>query len=195
LFGEGRGNIVRQQRINERIRAKEVRLIGESGEQRGIMPLRQALQIARESNLDLVEVASNAVPPVCRLLDYGRYKYEQTKKERKARKGQKAALLREMRVRPKISEHDLEAKIRLIRKLMDEGDKVKISILFRGRENTHPETGQKVLQRIVAALQGTATIEGSLGIGGTAMHLILSPASAGKGKELAAAKEIQNAKA
>ena len=194
-MGEGTGNIAKQQRINERIRAKEVRLIGENGEQRGIMPLRQALEIAREVNLDLVEVAGNAVPPVCRLLDYGRYKYEQAKKERKARKVQKSALLREIRIRPKISEHDLEAKIRLIKKLIDEGDKVKISVFFRGREITHPEVGRKALQKIVIALHDTALVEGSLGTTeARSMHLIISPASAKKSsKELAAVKEMQNA--
>ena len=110
-------DIVKNLRVNEGIRASEVRLVGEKGEQLGVMPLSQALETARKSNLDLVEVATTAVPPVCRLLDYGKYKYEQTKREREARRSQKVLLLREVRIRPKIGNHDFEAKARSARRL------------------------------------------------------------------------------
>ena len=103
------------------------------------MPLYQAWEVAKNHNLDLVEVAATAVPPVCRLFDYGKYKYEQSKKEREAKKGQRTSLLREVRLRPKIGDHDFEAKARTVKKLLEGGDKVKITVLFRGREITHPE--------------------------------------------------------
>jgi translation initiation factor IF-3 len=136
-------DIIKQLRVNERIRAQEVRLVGEKGEQLGVMPLSQARETARKHNLDLVEVAPTAVPPVCRLLDYGKYKYEQAKKEQEARKNQKVSLLREVRLRPKIGDHDFEAKARIAKKLLANGDKVKVTIMFRGREITHPELGSK----------------------------------------------------
>ena len=120
--------------VNQRIRARSVRLIGEGEEQLGILPIFEALQIARERGLDLVEIAPTASPPVCRLLDYGKYKYEQTKKERKVRKSQRVGLLREVRFRPKIEEHDLQAKIRTVKKLLEEGNKVRVRVRFRGRE-------------------------------------------------------------
>ena len=129
-FEEVDEDIIKKLRVNERILATEVRLVGEKGEQLGVMPLEQAREVAKNQNLDLVEVAATAVPPVCRLLDYGKFKYEQAKKEREARKGQKVALLREVRFRPKIGDHDFEAKTRLARKLIDGGDKVKGTVMF-----------------------------------------------------------------
>jgi len=142
--------------VNQRIRAREVRLIGEKGEQLGILPRLQALQLAREQGLDLVEVAPTATPPVCRLLDYGKYKYEQTKKERRAKKSQKVGLLKEIRFRPKIEEHDLQAKIRTVRKLLEEGNKVRVLVRFRGREVIYPELGWKVLKKVAEALKEEA---------------------------------------
>lgn len=163
-------------RVNERIIAKEVRLVGEKGEQLGIMPLSQAQEIARKHNLDLVEVAATAVPPVCRLLDYGKYKYEQTKKEREARRSQKVSLLREVRLRPKIGNHDFESKARLVRKLLDGGDKVKVTVMFRGREITHPEIGWKLLQRMSESLKEIASIDRQPVMEESRMFIILSPA-------------------
>lgn len=159
------------------IRAPEVRVVGEKGEQLGIMPLKQALELARNHNLDLVEVAATAVPPVCRLLDYGKYRYEQAKKEREARKGQKASVLREVRVRPKIGIHDFEAKSRKARKLLDGGDRVKVSVLFRGREITHPEIGWKLLQKMAESVEEVASIEGRPLMEGKRMNVILIPIS------------------
>jgi len=143
----------------------------------GIMPVPQALEIAKKHNLDLVEVAPIAVPPVCRLLDYGKYKYEQAKKERELRKSQKVSLLREVRLRPKIGNHDFEAKARSVRKLLDEGDKVKVTIMFRGREITHPEIGLRLLQRMVESLKETATIDQQPSLEDRRMTLVLSSAS------------------
>lgn len=139
------------------------------------MPLYQALQVAREHNIDLVEVNPTGVPPVCRLLDYGKYKYEQAKKEREARKGTKSAELREIRFRPKINEHDVEVKSRRIREFLEGGDKVKISVMFRGREITHPEIGRGLLEKIAAAFKDVASIEGSGVMEGRSMTVVLSP--------------------
>jgi translation initiation factor IF-3 len=139
------------------------------------MTLRQALETAKGHGFDLVEVAPTAVPPVCRLLDYGKYKYEQAKKERELKKSQKVSLLREVRLRPSIEDHDFEAKVRLIKKLLDEGDKVKVAIRFRGREITHPELGWRLLQRVSESLQGVAAIARQPLMEERNMTVILSP--------------------
>jgi translation initiation factor IF-3 len=185
-------DIVKQLRVNERIIAKEVRLVGEKGEQLGVMPLIQAREVARKHNLDLVEVAPMSVPPVCRLLDYGKYKYEQAKKEQQARKSQKVSLLREVRLRPKIGTHDFEFKAKTARKLLTEGDKVKVTLMFRGREATHPELGWKVLQRMVESLSEVSSLERQPIMEGRRMNIILAPASS-KAKAKEEVKETQNA--
>jgi len=142
------------------------------------MPLEKALQIAREHGLDLVEIAPTSIPPVCRLLDYGKYRYEQTKKERKARKGQRVGLLKEIRVRPRVKDHDLETKIKVARKLLEEGDKVKVFVIFRGREASHPELGVRVLQKVTNDLKDIAALDGSPPPeGGRIMGLVFSPIS------------------
>lgn len=155
------------------------------------MPLYKALQIAREHNLDLVEVASTAVPPVCRLLDYGKYKYEQTKKEREARKSHKAALVREVRLRPRIDEHDLESKIRLMERLLAEGDKVKVTVFFRGREVTRPELGRKVLQGVLNRLKDKAVVDQPLAIEERKLSLFFAPPKSAK-KVVAEASSAQD---
>ena len=195
-MGEVNKDIVKQLRVNERIIAKEVRLVGEKGEQLGIMTLAQAREVAKKQMLDIVEVAPTSVPPVCRLLDYGKYKYEQAKKEQQARKSQKASLLREIRLRPKIGIHDFEAKARTARKLLIEGDKVKVTLMFRGRESTHPELGWKVLQRMVESLSEVSSMERQPIMEGRRMNIILAPtALKEKAKEEAKeeVKETQNA--
>jgi translation initiation factor IF-3 len=166
--------------------------VGEKGEQLGIMPVNQALEVARRHDLDLVEVAPTAVPPVCRLLDYGKYKYEQSKKEREQRKSQRVSLLREVRLRPKIDNHDFESKIRSVRKLLGEGDKVKVTVRFRGREITHPEIGWGLLQRMTESLQGLAAIARQPVIEGRNMTVILAPLAAQKVKEV---KEVKASEA
>ncbi len=153
-----------------------MRLISETGEQLGTMPLYKAREVAKERGYDIVEVAPQSVPPVCRLLDYGKFKYEQTKKEREARKRQKAIFLREVRLRPKIGEHDIEFKTRIVRKLIAEGNKVKVSILFRGREITHPELGKELLERVARELEEKATVERAPIMDGRRMIMVLAPA-------------------
>ncbi|MDO8672664.1 MAG: translation initiation factor IF-3 [Dehalococcoidia bacterium] len=164
-------------RVNEKIRAREVRVIGEAGEQLGVMPVPQALQMARERNADLVEVAPTSVPPVCRILDFGKFKYEQTKKEREARKNQKIVLLKEVRMRPNIDEHDVEFKTKAVRKFLEEGDKVKITVLFRGRYLAHPHLGRDLLDKVAVELKSTAIIEKPTSMEGRNMTLILAPAA------------------
>ena len=155
-----RGNpAIRKNRINREIRAQDVRLIGENGEPLGIVPLSEALKIALECNSDLVEIAPAAVPPVCRVLDYGKFKYEQAKKERDSHKRQKSAALRRVQLRPKIGEHDLAFKIDMARKLLDGGDKVKVSVIFRGREIIHPELGAGLLERVSRELGDSVSVE------------------------------------
>jgi translation initiation factor IF-3 len=166
--------------------------VGEKGEQLGIMPLNQALEVARRQDLDLVEVAPTAVPPVCRLLDYGKYKYEQSKKEREQRRSQRVSLLREVRLRPKIDNHDFESKTRSVRKLLGEGDKVKVTVRFRGREITHPEIGWGLLQRMTESLQGVAAIARQPVIEGRNMTVILAPLAVQKAKEV---KEVKASEA
>jgi translation initiation factor IF-3 len=138
------------------------------------MPTFQALEKARELNLDLVEVAPNAIPPVCRLLDYGRFKYEQTKKEREARKNQKTVELKEIRLRPKISEHDFDSKARRAVKFLEDGDKVKVTVLFRGRELAHPELGRELLQEMADKLKDVAVVERSPMSEGKTIFMILT---------------------
>lgn len=152
-----------------------MRLIGESGEQLGVMPLHEALARARERNLDLVEVAPTAVPPVCRLLDYGKFRYEQTKKEREARKHQKVVLLKEVRVTPKIDEHDLDFKTRNVQKFLESGDKVKVSVRFKGRELAHPQLGRQVLEQVAERLKSVGTVERLPAMEGRTMSMIVSP--------------------
>lgn len=157
------------------IRGKEVRLVGEKGEQLGVMPLYQAREVAEKAGLDLVEVAPTAVPAVCRLMDYGKFRYDQTKKEREARRGQKMIELREIRMRPKIGDHDFDAKARTARKLLEDGDKVKVTVMFRGRENTHPELGIALIERMAQDMQDIAIVEKSPTREGARLHIILSP--------------------
>jgi len=157
------------------------------------MPLVQARETARKHNLDLVEVASTSVPPVCRLLDYGKFKYEQQKKEQQAKKSQKVSLLREIRMRPKIGIHDFEAKAKTARKLLVDGDKVKVTLMFRGREITHPDLGWKILQRMAEKLSEVASLERKPIMEGRRMDIILAPASS-KPKVKEEEKEPKNAK-
>ena len=186
---EVKRDIIKQLRVNDRIIAREVRLVGDKGEQLGIMPLIQARETARKQGLDLVEVAPTATPPVCRLLDYGKYKYQQAKKEHEAKKSQKISLLRQIRMRPKIGIHDFEAKARTARKLLAGGDKVKVTILFRGREITHPELGLRLLQRMAESLGEVASTERQPMREGRQMNIILTPASI-KAKEKEEEKEV-----
>lgn len=169
-------NRPRETRVNERIRAREVRLIDEDGQVVGVMPPAQALAMARERDVDLVEVSPMAVPPVCRLMDWGRYKYEQSKKENEARKHQKVTELKEIRMRPRTDDHDLTVKVRKIEEFLADGDKVKVSVLFRGREMAHPELGRVLLDKIVAELKNTAQVERAPLMEGRSMSMFVSRA-------------------
>lgn len=152
-----------------------VRVISEENEQLGVMSLRDALNLAQQRETDLVEVAPNAEPPVCRLLDYGKFKYAQTKKEKESRKTQKSTDLREVRFRPTTGAHDIEAKTRTIQKLLGEGNKVKVSVVFRGRAITHPELGVGVLKKVAESVQEQAKLERAPSMEGRMLSIILSP--------------------
>ncbi len=162
-------------RINERIRMKEVRLIDEEGEQVGVIPTDTALQMARDRDLDLVEVAPDARPPVCRLLDYSKYKYEQEQKAKAARKHQTQVNVREIKLRPKIADHDYETKKGHVERFLRHKDKVKVTIMFRGREQAHPERGRALLERLYDDIAEIATIESAPQQEGRNMHMMLAP--------------------
>lgn len=183
-------------RINERIRVPEVRLIDEEGRQIGVVRTAEALQMAREREVDLVEVAAQASPPVARLMDFGRYKYEQAKKEREAKKHQQNVQLREVRMKPKIDEHDVDFKTRTAAKLLKQGDKVKVTVMFRGREITHPQIGKALLDRVQSRLDDIASLEKDAMLEGRHMTIILAPDKkkmAAKARAAAAAAEAGQA--
>jgi len=155
-----------------------VRLIDEEGTQVGVIQTRDALEMARQRGLDLVEVAPNAVPPVCRLMDYGKFRYEQSRKERESRKNQHVVELKEVRIRPKIDDHDLETKGRQAAKFLDGGDKVKLTVLFRGREMAHPDIGKGLLDQLAELLRPHGTIESTPRMEGRTMTMHVAPLKA-----------------
>ncbi|GFN23153.1 translation initiation factor IF-3 [Thermanaeromonas sp. C210] len=161
--------------MNGEIRAREVRLVGTDGQQLGIMPLREALRIAHEQGLDLVEVAPQARPPVCRIMDFGKYKYEQSKREREARKKQRIIDVKEVKLRPGIEEHDFQVKARNALRFLEDGDKVKVTIMFRGREISHPELGEKLCWRLADQVSELASVERPPKLEGRNMVMILAP--------------------
>jgi len=169
------GPISKGIRINDRIRIKEVRVISPDGTQLGIMPIEQALQTAYSQNLDLVEVAPEARPPVCRIMDYGKYRYEQSKKAREARKKQTIIELKEIKLRPKTEEHDFQFKARHAERFLKEGNKAKITMMFRGREMIRMDRGKALLDRFVETLKDVAVVEQAPKIEGRNMTLILAP--------------------
>jgi translation initiation factor IF-3 len=176
-------------RINERIRVPKVRLIGADGEQLGIVDTAEAMKRAQEADLDLVEVAPNSKPPVTRLLDYSKYRYEQEQKQKAARKHQQQVNIREIKLRPKIADHDYETKKGHVERFLRHQDKVKITIMFRGREQAHPERGRALLQRLFEDLDGLAVIESQPLQEGRNMSMLLAP-----GKEAAKTDSETNAK-
>lgn len=165
-----------QTRVNERIRIREVRLIDDEGNQIGVIPTREALEMARERGLDLVEVAPNASPPVCRLMDYGKYRYEQSRRERDSRRNQQVTKVKEVRVEPRIGAHDLETKGNQAARFLNAGNKVKLTVLFRGRSITHPELGRDVLQRLSEQLDELGVIEQGPRMEGRTMTMLMAPA-------------------
>lgn len=161
--------------INDAIRAREVRLIGAGGEQLGIKSKTEALEMAARVNLDLVLVAATAKPPVCRIMDYGKFRFEQQKKDKEARKNQKIITTKEVRLSPTIEEHDFNTKLRNAIKFLEKGDKVKASIRFKGRAITHKEIGQRVLERFAQACTEVATLESAPKLDGRSMFIVLAP--------------------
>ena len=160
--------------INEQIRDKEVRVIGEDGEQLGIMPSREALRLAEEAGLDLVKIAPTAKPPVCKIVDYGKFRYEQARKEKEARKKQKIIEIKEIRLSPNIDTNDLNTKIRAARKFITKGDKVKITLRFRGREMAHMANSKHILDDFAEALSDIASIEKAPKVEGRSMTMFLT---------------------
>jgi len=154
---------------------RDVRVIDENGEQLGIIDVRQAIAIARERSLDLIEVAPQASPPVCRIMDYGRYKYEQSKKDKESHKKQKGGDLKGVYLRPRTDDHDLDFKLKNAAKFLKDGDKVKFTVRFRSREITHPEFGRELLAEVAKALEDIATIEKPAAMEGRTMTMIVAP--------------------
>ncbi|APZ49155.1 MULTISPECIES: translation initiation factor IF-3 [Jeotgalibaca] len=167
--------IAKDMMVNDGIRARELRVIGSNGEQVGVVTKAEALKLAEATNQDLVLVSPNANPPVARIMDYGKFRFEQQKREREARKNQKVVNIKEVRLSPSIDENDFQTKMRNARKFLEKGDKVKASIRFRGRAITHKEIGQKVLDRLSSELSDVSTIESHPRMDGRSMFLMLAP--------------------
>ena len=190
--------IPRDYRVNQRIRVPQVRLVDEGGEQLGILPTQEAMRLADERGLDLVEVAPTASPPVCRLMDYGRFKYEATRKEREARKARKVKAsneVREVRMKTRIGVHDRSAKTRVVKRLLDEGSKVKVSVMFRGRERDHPEVGMTLLKAVADDLVNEALLERPPVFEGRFLAMILAPNPTYVKAAADAEKQLDHAKA
>lgn len=160
--------------INEQIRDKEIRLVGEDGEQLGIMPVREAMRLAQEANLDLVKIAPTAKPPVCKIIDYGKYRYELARKEKEAKKKQKVTEVKEIRLSPNIDNNDLTTKANNARKFLTKGDKVKVTLKFRGREMAHLGSSKKILSDFFAVLEDIAVVEKPAKMEGRSMIMYLT---------------------
>ncbi|MGH9029022.1 MAG: translation initiation factor IF-3 [Acidimicrobiales bacterium] len=173
-------------RINERIRARDVRLVDQNGAQLGIKPLPEALALARQLDLDLVEVAPQNDPPVCRIMDYGKYKFDAAQKAKESRRKTVSVGIKEMKYRPKIGPGDFETKTRQVLKFLNEGHKVKVTIMFRGREVFHPELGKNILDRVAEQVDGTARVESEARLDGRNMVMVLAPDK--RAKQSAAAR-------
>jgi translation initiation factor IF-3 len=164
-----------QARRNRQIRAREVRVVDENGEQVGVLQTNEALDLAQERGLDLVEVAPNANPPVCRIMDYGKYRYQQQKKQQEARKKQTTVQIKEIKVRPKTDEHDFNTKVKHVRRFLESGDRCKVTVFFRGREIVHKDRGQDILQRVYEAVEDIAKMEQEPRSEGRTMNILLAP--------------------
>lgn len=162
-------------RRNEQIRAREVRLIGAEGEQLGIISRNDAIALAKEKGLDLVEVAATAEPPVCRVMDYGKYKYEQQKKKQEAKKRQTVVQIKEIKVRPKTDEHDYQTKLKHVRRFLEEGDRCKVTVFFRGREIVHKDRGLTILDRFIEDTKDLAKVDQEARAEGRTLQMLLAP--------------------
>ncbi len=168
-------NIAKRINVNRRIRAKEVRLIDPDGKQLGVVPLMEALETAESHGLDLVEVAPNVSPPVCRIMDYGRYKYQQSKKLQEAKKRQSTFQVKEIKLRPRTGEHDFQVKMRHVKRFLNHRDKVKVTVIFRGREMAHTNLGVALLQRVIEDTEEFAVVEQGARREGRIMVMVLAP--------------------
>lgn len=167
-------SIISDLMINEQIRDKEVRLVGEAGEQLGILPIKEAMKMAQEANLDLVKIAPTAKPPVCKIIDYGKYRYEQTRRDKEAKKKQKTIEVKEIRLSPNIDTNDLNTKLNHARKFLSGGDKVKVAVRFRGRELAHTSVGRTILESVAEKLSDIAVIDKPAKLEGRSMVMYLS---------------------
>ncbi len=162
-------------RINDKIRVAQVRLIGPDGNQLGIMSIQRAMEMASQSELDLVEVAPNVVPPVCRIIDFSKFKYDQEKKEREAKKHQKQSRLKEIRLKPNIDEHDYETKVKQAMAFLKKKDKVKVNLFFRGRQMEHLDLGKKILDKFIIDTQSEGQVEKDPSMEGRIMYFVIAP--------------------
>lgn len=162
-------------RRNEQIRARDVRVIGAEGEQIGILPRMEAIALAKEAGMDLVEVAATADPPVCRIMDFGKFKYEQQQKKKEAKKNQSVVQIKEIKVRPKTDDHDYETKLRHIRRFLTDGDRCKVTVFFRGREIVHKDRGQAILERVIEDTKDIGKVEQEPSAEGRTLQMLLMP--------------------
>src|ERR1700761_534418 len=169
-----------EHRLNERIRVPQVRLIDEQGNQVGVVPTHEALQMARDRGLDLMEVSPNAQPPVCKICDYGKFKYEKKKKDHQAKKKQTVIKVKEIQLRPQTEEHDLDYKFKNVRQFLEDGDKAKITIMFRGREITYVDQGFKIMKQLIDLIKDVGTVESPPKIEGKKLIMVLAPGGHGK---------------
>lgn len=174
-------------RINQQIRAKEIRVIDDQGKQIGVMTVSEALRLAQEKNLDLVEVAPNAQPPVCRIIDFGKFMYERTKKEREAKKAQKSIEVKELRIRPKTNWYHTGFKLKRVREFLKDGNKIRVRVIFRAREITHTTIGRDILEKVAMELADAASIEQAPMMDGKSLVMLLTPGAMKGGPEAAAA--------
>ena len=183
---------IRSPRVNRRIRVPQVRVIDDEGTQLGVLPTSEAMAMAEERGLDLVEVSPKARPPVCKIMDYGKYMYQANKRAKEAKKRQHTTQVKEVKMRPKIEPHDYGFKVRHAREFLAEGDKVKCTIIFRGRELAHRDLGRKVLDRVVEDLSDVANVEVSIRSEGRTMVMVLAPKPVTKAKERGSKKHAEN---
>ncbi|GGR89938.1 translation initiation factor IF-3 [Deinococcus sedimenti] len=188
-------NIAKEHKVNEQIRVRQIRLIGAEGEQVGIIDTRDAMNMAREAGMDLVMVSPQAVPPVCRLLDYGRFRYEQQQNEKENRKRARAQEVKAIKFRVKIDDHDFNTKTGHVRRFLEEGHKVKVTIMFRGRERTHPELGERILVRVAESLADIGAPEGTPSMMGMDMNMIMTPRAEKPAKKERSAEDAPSAPA
>lgn len=168
---------VKRLRVNHEIRVPKVRVISAEGEQLGVLTVQEAMTMAREAGMDLVEVVAGSVPPVCKIIDYGKFRYDQTKRERESRKAQHQVKIKEVKFGPNISDHDLQVKVRHAKEFLEEGNKVKFTCMFRGREITHPEVGDRLFNDIITQLDEISMVEAAPKLLGKILSMVLAPAS------------------